>query len=417
MGQFLQVTKTKVSMKNKIINWLLFILGLSLWWQLRIIVSEFLVLNEPFELARINLYFSQILMLIVSFWLILVWYKNGGKLVFKKQWYYVFILFIAYLTIRGALNMPTQLDFSILFQWLQVMVFIFAISHANDENKKYFLKGIIGGAVVLSLWAWWQWFAQYQFASTWLGVAEHLPSQPGTAVVLNTNDRIMRTYAGLPHPNILGGYLSLVILLFFRFKQQLFSMQLLRWGNLFIVLLVSALMLTFSRSAIFGLICGLIVLVIQTKFIKNNYKSLIVLFVTASFIFVVYSNLFLSRITANNYLESKSTNERLSGYNVYQNDITGQWLFGLGLAGYQQKLITNNPGLSGYEIQPIHNAWLFLIAQIGIIGLVLFGALIFMAQPSYFVLATIFLIGLFDHYFASLYFGLMLLVLPFIKLK
>ncbi len=404
-------------MLKKITNYLLFISGFLLWWQARLIISDDYVNGAPFEMGRVSLYISQIIIFSTSFVLLWQWFKAGKKLLLNNKWYLIFAVLIIYLTLQTIILNNSLLGYFILGQWLLLLLFLFSLLHSDFESHKHkLIAGFILGGLMLALWVWWQWFAQYQFASTWLGVAEHLPAQPGTAVILNGNDRIMRAYGGLPHPNILGGYLVLVILLFTNYRKKLFSEKFLRWENVLTSFLVGALMLTFSRSAIFGLIIGLLLLVGQTQYIKNNFKILLTMFLTIVFVFVVYNNLYLSRFTANNYLENKSTSERLSGYGAFQKDIGGNWVFGLGFAGYQKKLIDNNTSLNGYEIQPIHNSWLFLLAQVGLVGLLLVFSLFYYSSLNKFVILAIIVIGLFDHYFVSLFVGQLLLVTSFIKL-
>lgn len=402
-------------MLKKVTNFLLFFSGLTFWWQARIIIDDYMVRQAPFEFARTSVYAVQLILLVTLALAFYQWFKSDKKIIDNIRWFWLLIVFSLYLALNTVFFSRDIYGFQVLGQWLLLLVLIFYFQTTTSDSKKYFIFGLVAGASVLSVWAWMQWLFQYQFASSWLGVAEHLPNQPGTAVVLNGNDRIMRVYAGLAHPNILGGYLTLVVLTFIYYKRELFSKIPRQWINVFIVIAVSALMLTFSRSAIFGLVVGLVILATQANFIKNNFKDLFIIFLTIIFLFFAYNNLYLSRLTSSNYLENKSTTERLSGYTGFKADIGNQWLFGLGFSGYQKNLITNSPALNGYEIQPIHNAWLFLLAQIGLVGLLLFAGVIYYSTINKYVLIAVLVIGLFDHYFVSLFFGQLLLAMVFIK--
>jgi hypothetical protein len=83
----------------------------------------------------------------------------------------------------------------------------------------------------------------------YLGVAEHQPWAKGTSVVEHGLYRVLRAYGGLPHPNVLGGWISASLaLLPGLIRSARTKLGTYGWlGAGFI--LVSALVCTFSRGA------------------------------------------------------------------------------------------------------------------------------------------------------------------------
>ena len=70
------------------------------------------------------------------------------------------------------------------------------------------------------------------------------------------------------------------------------------------------------------------------------------------------------------------------------------------------------PDLNWYDYQPVHDSGLLAFAELGVVGLILLVltiAHVLSHRSDYWPLViAILVIGLFDHYFRSLYFGIML---------
>ncbi len=394
-------------MRGKIINSLLFICGLSFWWQARLIVAEVLVNSAPFELGRVSLYVFQLLLFVTTVALVADWFVNGRRLELNKKWYVIFSAFIIYLVGRTIFSEITILDFSILYQWLLLLLFLFGLHHYS--TKKYLILGVLTSGLILSVWSWGQWLFQVQLASTWLGVAEHYPITAGSAVVLDNGLRFLRAYAGLSHPNILGGYLVIIFLIALNYLAKYFESENKYFVYSYLLFIGSALMLTFSRSALIALVVGLVIWSFNNRHVKNIWKNMGVIIIGLCLVLVSLWPLYFNRLTNNNYLENKSVAERAEGYSTFWPAVENNFIFGLGFSGYQTQLIQNNPNLSGYEIQPVHNAGLFLLAQIGFIGVLLFLLLVIFSGPSAFLIWPLLVLSFFDHYLVSYFAGLVLL--------
>ncbi|MBT4122198.1 hypothetical protein HOE31_04595, partial [bacterium] len=88
------------------------------------------------------------------------------------------------------------------------------------------------------------------------------------------------------------------------------------------------------------------------------------------------------------------------------------WYKGLGLGQYTLRLAQLYPDLPGYIYQPVHDSGMLTLAELGLWGLLIFSTIIlfiFLGANSFWLLiVAVLILGLFDHYFRSMYFGIML---------
>ena len=85
-------------------------------------------------------------------------------------------------------------------------------------------------------------------------------------------------------------------------------------------------------------------------------------------------------------------------------------IIGVGLGNYTNTLQAKYSTLAAYEIQPVHNIFLLIISELGIVGLLIFLLIIrqtikqYDSQHGVFVAIFIglLIVGLFDHYIWTL---------------
>ncbi len=244
------------------------------------------------------------------------------------------------------------------------------------------------------------------------------------------SQKIVRAFGTFPHANVLGGALFIAIMLIFaNFRRHL----LIYWP--FVILLGVAILLTFSRSALFALvIASLTYISFDNR--KISFRSilfglsLIVLFVV---IFRLDDVIFKRLFFDNGNIMTTALQER----NLYLGGSIDMLLhapFGVGFGGFtlnMQQFLASK--LMPWQYQPVHNIFLLSANELGLIGgtlfLLLFGYLFYRLikqcrgllhgfQRHNFasmlaILAGITLIGFFDHYFFSLYPGQVLLFIYF----
>lgn len=236
----------------------------------------------------------------------------------------------------------------------------------------------------------------------------------------------LRAYGTFPHPNVLAGYL--VFAMFFTaylFSRAKNEMKLILGFVLGIDFL--AFVLTFSRSAFFALFIGVVFYYMFSKE-KIPYKR-IFLFILVIGSLLVALNLNKALIDRLFFFGTESFVERNTFFNVSTNMIKDNY-FGVGAGNFTLGMQNYIPSkLEPWQYQPVHNIFMLVANEIGIIGGVVFFLMIvyiilylmqsldskdFLSNRKFLAIllslgASVFVIGIFDHYFISLYQGQALL--------
>jgi len=307
------------------------------------------------------------------------------------------LLIIALISIFFALDESLA-----LYQFIKLLEFVLLFFYVI-KNKISFIKiawVFAFGVLIQSILGIGQFLSQYSFASKWLGMAEHNPGILGQAVVITSLARYLRAYGTTVHPNVLGGYLAvgLVLILGLIIKCQMSNVkcQMLdsvsnlvsgfkKWSPVLLFLIYSsglvALIFTFSRSAWLGFGLGFVMLMIlfwrDHKNIIRQIFVISIVIVTLS-LFIFHEPVFNRLETTSPQIE-RSTTERISGYNsatelFKKKSFTGVGIGNFTLADY--KLVSSTKNI--WEYQPIHNVYLLVFVESGIVGGIIW--LIFLGQ-------------------------------------
>lgn len=304
-------------------------------------------------------------------------------------------------------------------QWQKIITFLMiGIFYESLIALGQFLKqGSIGGP----LW--------------WLGERTFTSGTPGIAQAIINGELILRVYGTFPHPNVLGGYVAVVLpLAILNYKLLIASLsktKLLFYNFFFTLTLILGtvtIFLTFSRSA--WLVFSLALISCGAWFLKRNpkYWKLIALLVFIGSI-SIYS--FFPQSKGLIKVEKESITQRRNLNLTAFKMIKKYPLTGVGLGNFLVRLpeFYQEKG-RGRLIQPAHNIYLMIGAETGLGGLGLFLGLIFLtykkllnrfnnltrlpaglAIPQFsliIALTTILILGLFDHYFYTLQHGQLL---------
>lgn len=302
-----------------------------------------------------------------------------------------------------------------------------------DKGKAIasFLAGVFCQAV-LGLY---QFLCQHAPANKFLGLAAHHAEQAGTAVIEAGSGRWLRAYGGLDHPNILGGVLAISLILVAYLLAQRKMIR--SWREalssilLFIFYFISltALFFTFSRSGWLAYGVGLagvgVALAWQRdRWIIGRFLALVFFSLIMSFMIAFpYRELAFARTSGawqgEGRLEQKSLSERWEYLDESKEIIQENWLIGTGVGNYVV-VVGKKDGYSQdpWSYQPVHNAYLLLLAQSGVVALVSFLAFLFFfvkkdrrAAYTGAVVAALLVIMIFDHWLISLPFGWIFLLL------
>lgn len=434
-------------MKNlkRIIEYCFYLLIFLLPWQTRLIWHDSYVNGYVWEYGRLSLYGTQILffgmMLFYFIWLIKEKkirqfdFSNFFKKLFRAEilTYWLVVLFVIVSGLSVIWSLDAQLAY---YNWVVLLLGIsfFSIALIFDFSFKKVALVWVGSCIVQGVLSVWQFFAQSVFANKWLGMAEHLPIVKGSIILQTYSERWLRSYGSLPHPNMLGGFLAIGVLFLFYlaiFGKTSFQRKFVLVG---ILTIVPALFFSFCRSAELTLVISYIFLAFWILRQKNKEWNKI-FFQVSLLIFLIVSVLswnmldpVLTRIVSNKPLETHSIEERILFQGQSVNLIRDDWLLGQGIGNYTlaiyQKINNTWPG-SYY--QPVHNIFLLVLSEIGIFGLINFLLIIILLFAQFFywrkaedkelrfkqiilflMFVSTLIISLFDHYFWTLYFGVMI---------
>jgi hypothetical protein len=422
---------------SKPLNILILLLLFLLPWQTRLIYDYGWLNGVYNEYTTLSFYGVEILL-----WLIVLLTginffleKKITKTMFTKKYiqdnprrFWSVILFLFFLIIFHNSGQPASAQFlTRLFGGLCLAVVLF-----NSRIRFYHaVLALWCGGIIQGLLAVQQFLSQRIVGNKWLGMSAQNPYESGVSVVQNMSERWLRAYGSFGSPNALGIYLAVIFILgliiyFYGInndwrKAKYFFMRV----GVFLgqIIILSGIILSFSRSAWLGVCLGSLFFIFfgfkiqQNKkiFILNLVKSLIIYGLVVGWFFCYLSPLFLSRLSQDNYLEKLSINQRQTQITEAKNIFFSHPFLGVGAGIYTIALAENYsvPSFGFYE--PIHNVYFLILAEIGLIGFLFWLFICFTAIKKIAtdnliylpVIFTLFITGVLDHWLWSMFTGLM----------
>lgn len=393
----------------------LILLVFLLPWQARYFIFE----------SKLNGVFWEYGTIYVLVWEIILWINiilnfSAVKTFFNSR-YAFFIFFGLALTILSVFS--AKIPYISLFYWFHILesVLIYALIAAqSDGDKNIMSQFFVMGAIVQVFVGLGQFLAQYSPPLDLLGMAEHDPQQLGVAVIEVGIERWLRAYGTLAHPNIFGGFIAVAMIfcarhysyLWIRFERGLGNLNpafaLGAWA-----ILSLGLVLSFSKSAWLAVFITLLVIFLKSSIRRRAIAKLFIILVFM-FLLVGFAqpSLIIGRLFQEGRLESMSVQERKISLGVGWTLIKERIFAGYGLSNYTYILWEKFPDTLGYYYQPIHNVFLQIWAEGGL--LILLFALFFVfrglrkLKP---LMILFFILAMFDHYLVSLPFGLYMVAL------
>ena len=272
------------------------------------------------------------------------------------------------------------------YHWMKVLEFaLLGVYIMRTKPDVFLITRLLSVAVLYSsVLAIWQFILQHSVGGIfwWLGERVFTTVSPGIAQtplcfpMFRGCPLVLRSYATFPHPNVLGGFLAVTLPLIInlqiskstnlRMNETIFIFF--KW--IAIGLGITALVLTFSRSA--WIVGFLGMFMVHRSWFMEKRKNKTVSFMTAIvFILLAFAVIFYSLFVIHNSYEESvvvrlALNESaLSMWKQYS-------LLGVGLGNFLVVLPSVLPSRIIYFLQPVHNIYLLLLSEIGVIGICLF---------------------------------------------
>ncbi len=332
-------------------------------------------------------------------------FSFGDKNIF---YFFCLLLFSFLISLFFSVNLMNSIFYILRFCEF-FAVYLFVVNDVIDIKKVLivfcsvmFVEAIIGiSQYVLQESLGLRFFGEPVVNSTILGVAK----------VDFMDMKFLRSYGTFPHPNIFAGYLVFAI-----FSMMQFFKNSPKISSFFISIFLLALFLTFSRTGFVAFIVGFSVfsLFVLNKLDKFKLlKRVFFVVIGAAFLLFILKAfpLFIDRI---NSVYDLSLQYRII-YLVIGFAIFFHNPFGVGVGNFTDVMQNFSLlKLSPWEIQPVHNIFVLVLSEVGIIGfMVLVSFLVYLFIYSFkkknpFFISICFMLlilGSFDHYLFTLYQG------------
>ncbi|QQG47661.1 MAG: O-antigen ligase family protein [Candidatus Woesebacteria bacterium] len=300
--------------------------------------------------------------------------------------------------------------------WLRFLEGYFLVFYVS-KNRKEILKNLetpLSLAIIyVSLIAFGQFFLQKTIGGPlyWLGERSFNSSTPGIALANYFGEILMRPYSIFPHPNALAGFLAVSIFLLISQKTKKITTK------TSIIFAVLVIFLTFSKTVWFASLFCLIILLLR-KHLNLKFLKIIL------FSIITFTSLFFA--FGKSPSKSEGIYKRFELSRVSLKIWESQPVFGVGLGNSITLLPTIaqkypkiiSPSVSWW-LQPVHNIYLLILSETGLVGFLLFLYLVIRifrnslkikpalpAGRNWKLVISIMLIlltGLFDHYWLTIH--------------
>lgn len=279
-----------------------------------------------------------------------------------------------------------------LYKWTKIFEFTLLGFYIYRTKPSFssILVSLSIGALYSSLIAITQFVLGHSVGLWILGERTFTNTTPGIAqynlCLSPTNCRlVLRSYATFPHPNVLGGFLAVILPLAIREfvkGKKLFYGAVTTLGTI-------ALVITFSRSAWVAALAGVIIL-----YRKRLLFLLVPLIVLAGLLVNVQDESFVVRQELNTAAVSMFLHSPFVG---------------VGLGNFLTELPKTLVSRTIYFLQPVHNIYLLLLSETGLVGFAVFIWILRKVKSiTAYSLYLLLFLGLIDHYSFTLQQGQLL---------
>ncbi len=285
---------------------------------------------------------------------------------------------VAFALVNIAFSLSPAVSF---YKWLKVAEMGFLVWYVGRRAKfeaKWLLVPV-GYEAILAIWQWWQ---QASVGGLWylLGERTFSGGTPGIANAYINGALTLRPYGTFSHPNVLGGFLAVVLALILP-RSLHNSRKLIAVGLGYL-----ALFLSMSRAAI------IVGLGAAGWIWRQKAWFWGLLLAAAILVWPRFGALGVE-------IEPLVVRQQLNSLAIAFWARSPIWGTGLGTAPLYSTLL-----------QPTHNLYLLVLAETGILGILALGLVIWRVK-LWLPLITILVLGPFDHYFLTLQQGQLLLAL------
>ena len=346
-------------------------------WHAIVIIRDTLIAGEKWQYGTIGIYLGD-LILCAAIALVLVAYHTDMRTLYKKHTMRAVPLLLCAVWCACSALWSADALLSLTTALRLLLAIALASAVCVIARPHILVWAFIVGAAVQATLGIWQFATQTPLpASSLLGVAAYDVTWGGNATITTTSGRWLRAYGAMPHPNILVGYVAIALCL----MPFLLPSAPPRTRGLLIgigALLFLALLCTGSRSALFALLVGGMLIALRARHHFTAHRATIALFCSALLLTTIlfgyaYRDISTTRTIHSTTVATNALHDRLSYTQHARALIALHPLRGVGIGTYT--LTARNtlaPDAPMWQLQPVHNIYLLILAEIGLIGVALF---------------------------------------------
>ena len=336
-------------------------------WQLRHTFYFAAINGEYFEYGSWHLYVSDIVIML----LLLVWLISRHRAVnHGPGWVnYPLLVWLVWLTasVGWAIDRPLA-AITAAHWWLAYGWYVYLINRIEQWSQ--IVWPLIWGAGWQAVWGSAQYFMNHSLGLNWLGESVLDPQVPGIPVVVADGARQLRAHGMLPHANLLGGVLALAAPIWLYTTGQLSLSRQRQWLTLGLAILAIGIGLSFARGA-------WLVLVITSIGIgwwwwcrgqRQNVWLAVLMIAVFGLTLISQQRYVASRFDLGLAEESRSVTERIQSVEWWQRIVGEYAVRGAGVGNYTVALQQADAAQSAWWYQPIHNIYLLVTGELGVIG-------------------------------------------------
>src|SRR3989344_5936790 len=364
------------------------------------------VLGLRIDYLALTLYLSDLV--VIGYFLVFVFKnllagqrtrKNLQKIIFKqKDLLIAFLIFNLYLIFNAAyvsISPWVSLWFSVKFLEVSILAIMASIAFSNEKLARSIRLVLAFSLIWQSTLIIWQLILQRSLGLWFLGERSFTSSTVAIAHFQILGTQYLRPYGTFPHPNVAAAFLVIYLVIITSNKLPVVP-------SIFSALAVS---ITHSQAALLALIAWVILQVRKIKYLTIEGVLLVL------FLWIFFKVLIQSQIA--------SVAERIVLMESALEIAKTSPLLGIGSGNFIFELAKLNLfSLSEIRLlQPVHNVFLLILTENGIIGLVLFAFLLWVilknattrSKIALFIILMLFFS--FDHFLWTLQQGRLLLAI------
>ena len=408
-------------MMQKIENWVFYVFLFAIPISLRHIFDY-----QSFgyiEWQAKYLYATDILLgILLIFW---IWNRSGGRSeltspdLVKADYFLLGFVAVAGISIQNALDVGTAwFQFAKLIEG--VLLYFYIKNYAlNRFDMTAGFTALVAGGIFQAGIAIVQYGLQGSIGLQWLGESVFNNVMPGVAAFYAAGEKIVRVYGTTPHPNVLAAYFFIAIGAFYG-RSMLRHVN--GWWLLGYNLILWGLLLTYSRTIIgmaaiifiaWSAMAGYLLFVRKTFVSREAAENSLKIIVSTVIVVGIFTAFNWPYVV--NRLTISSNDEAVQLRMLYNRESleADENLLGLGIGNFVPWLMTQDLHLQRNLYQPVHNIYLLIKAETGLVGLGLFLSFLALLWRDYYkrlgfkklyhfsfalIVASILIFGLFDHF-------------------